>query len=112
MLNSLVPQEEEAWEKAQTDEFCDSKEPQESCTTSGRDSRQTQREFTPSDIAAEDKGKETEISQSFCKGDNHQKDPFPNFDPGEKLPRQSAKMFGKPMRCTKIKYIKYGLLLF
>lgn len=88
------------------------KKPQESCTTSGRDSRQTERKFTPSDTGVENKGKQTEISQSYCKGDNHQKDPFPNFDPGEKLPRQSAKMFGKSMRSTKIKYIEHRLLLF
>lgn len=41
---------------------------------------------------------------------SHQKDPFPNFDPGEKLPKQSAKMFGKPMKCTKINYTECGLL--
>lgn len=53
-----------------------------------------------------------EISQSPGKSDNHQKDPFPNFDPGEKFPRLSAGMFGKPIRHTKIKYIQCGLLHF
>lgn len=55
-------------------------------------------------------GKRDRISQSLCKCENHQKDHFPNFDPGEKLPKQSAKMFGKPIKCTKIKYTECGLL--
>lgn len=55
---------------------------------------------------------ERQLSQPPGKDDKHQENTIPSSDPGEKFPRQSAKMFGKSMRHTKTKYTERGLLHF